>query len=65
MILLGKGEDKNLAGLVNKIKVNLPNSDANYMNIIMKYIYAFMYEANDSVVNAEQLLSEILEEEIL
>lgn len=65
LILLGKGEDKNLAGLVNKIKVNLPNSDANYMNIIMKYIYAFMYEANDSVVNAEQLLSEILEEEIL
>lgn len=64
LILLGKGEDKNLSGLVNKIKANLPNNDPNYMSIIMKYIYAFTYEANDSVINAEQLLSEILEEEI-
>ncbi|MCE1188221.1 MAG: hypothetical protein LWX56_03690 [Ignavibacteria bacterium] len=64
LILLGKGEDRTLANLVTKIKQNLPNTDQNYISMIMKYIYAFTYEASDSVVNAEQLLSEILEEEV-
>ena len=64
LILMGKGEDRNLNSLVQKIKQNLPNSDSNFLSVIMKYIYAFTYEVNDSVVNAESILSEILEEEI-
>ncbi len=64
LILMGKGEDRNLNSLVSKIKQNLPNNDSNFLSVIMKYIYAFTYEVNDSVVNAESILSEILEEEI-
>jgi circadian clock protein KaiC len=64
LILMGKGEDRNLSTLVSKIKQNLPNTDANYLSVIMKYIYAFTYEVNESVVDAESILSEILEEEI-
>jgi circadian clock protein KaiC len=63
LVLMGKGDDKNLNVLVSKIKQNLPNSDPNYLSIIMKYIYAFSYEVNESVVNAESILNEILEEE--
>jgi KaiC/GvpD/RAD55 family RecA-like ATPase len=64
LVLMGKGEDKTLNVLVSKIKQNLPNSDPNYLGIIMKYIYAFSYDVNERVVNAESILSEILEEEI-
>ncbi len=64
LVLLGKGENKNLSSLVSKIKQNLPNTDANFLSIIMKYIYAFTYEVNENVVNAESILSEILEEEV-
>jgi circadian clock protein KaiC len=63
LILLGKGEDRTLGNLVTKIKQNLPNTDANYLSIIMRYIYAFTYEANESVVNGDQLLNEVLEEQ--
>jgi circadian clock protein KaiC len=63
LVLMGKGPDKSLNVLVSKIKQNLPNSDPNYLSIIMKYIYAFSYEVNESVVNAESILNEILEEE--
>jgi circadian clock protein KaiC len=64
LILMGKGDDRNLSTLVSKIKQNLPNSDANFLSVIMKYIYAFTYEVNENVVDAESILSEILEEEI-
>lgn len=64
LILLGKGEDKTMNHLVTRIKQNLPNNDPNYLSIIMKYIYAFSYDVTENVVNAEQILSELLEEEI-
>lgn len=65
LILMGRGEDRNLGNLVAKIKLNLPNQDPNYVSIIMRYIYAFTYDVNESVVNAETILNEILEEETL
>ncbi len=63
LILMGRGEDRSLNSVVSKIKLNLPNNEPNFLSIIMKYIYAFTYEVNESVVNAESILSEILEEE--
>ena len=64
LILMGRGDDRNLNSIVSKIKLNLPNNDPNFLGVIMKYIYAFTYEVTESVVNAETILSEILEEEI-
>jgi circadian clock protein KaiC len=65
LILLGKGEDKTMHNLVQKIKQNLPLTDPNHLSIVMKYIYSFAYDVNESVQNAEQILSELLEEETI
>ncbi|MCC6549376.1 MAG: hypothetical protein IT279_04830, partial [Ignavibacteriaceae bacterium] len=61
LILIGRSDDKALNILVSKIKSNLPNNDPQYLNLVMQYLFAFTYEINDRVENAESILKELLE----
>jgi len=61
LILIGRSDDKALNVLVSKIKSNLPNNDPQYLNLVMQYLFAFTYEINDRVENAESILKELLE----
>lgn len=61
LILIGKNDDKALNVLVSKIKSNLPNNDPQYLNAVMQYLFAFTYEINEGVENAESILKELLE----
>lgn len=61
LILVSKNDDKALNVLVSKIKSNLPNNDPQYLNAVMQYLFAFTYEINERVENAESILKELLE----
>jgi len=63
LILMSKADDKTLNQLVSKIRSNLPNSDPKFQEVMMNYIFAFTYQVNDKVENAEYILHEILEDE--
>ncbi len=62
LVLISKGDEKTLNLLVAKLKNNLPNTDLNYIDLVMKYIYAYTYQVDDRIENAEQLLSQLIEE---
>lgn len=62
IVLMSKGEDKSLNHLVAKIKSNLPNQDANYLSMVTKYIFAFEYEVDETVENAEKLIADLIEQ---
>lgn len=63
LVLVGSSDEKALNIVVSKLKDNFPNNDPSYVDLVMRYIFAFSYSANDSVQNAETLLKEILEDE--
>lgn len=62
LVLITKGDEKSLNLLVTKLKNNLPNSDQNYIDLVMKYIYAYTYQVDDNIENADQLLNQLIEE---
>lgn len=63
LVLMSKAEEKALNILVTKLKSNLPNIESSYIDTVMQYLYAYTYQVDDSVVNAESIFNEILEDE--
>lgn len=61
LVLISSGDEKIFNQIVSKMKGNLPNTDKNYVDLVMQYLYGFPYVVNDRVQNAEMLLNEILE----
>ncbi|MHC1736832.1 MAG: RAD55 family ATPase [Ignavibacteriaceae bacterium] len=63
LILLSRNEEKSLNMLVSKMKSNLPFTDKNFIDLVMQNIFAFTYEVNTSVKNADSIFEEIMEDE--
>lgn len=56
VVLITKEDQKNVKNLIASIKENLPKTDREYLNKIVKYISVFTVQVNDSVTNADDLL---------
>jgi len=63
LILLSRNEEKSLNMLVSKMRSNLPFTDPKFVEVVMQNIFAFTYEVNNSVKNADSIFEEILEDE--
>lgn len=63
IILLSKQEDKPLSSLVSKIRSNLPFTEKSQIDMVMQNIFAYTYEVEQSVRNADSIFEEILEDE--
>ncbi len=63
IVLVTKEEQKNLNGLIAKIKGNLPGNDPNYINTVVRYISVITVSVDERTENAEHILQHILVDE--
>lgn len=63
IVLLTKEEQKNINGLISKIKGNLPGNDPNYINTVVRYISVITVSVDEKTENAEHILQHILVDE--
>lgn len=63
IVLLTKEEQKNINGLISKVKGNLPGNDPNYINTVVKYISVITITVDEKIENADHILQHILADE--
>jgi circadian clock protein KaiC len=63
IVLMTKEEQKNINGLIGKIKGNLPGNDPNYINTVVKYISVITVTVDEKTENADHILQHILVDE--
>ena len=63
IVLLTKEEQKNINGLIAKIKGNLPGNDPNYINTVVRYISVITVSVDEKTENADHILQHILVDE--
>ncbi len=59
MLLLIRTSEENKRKIFEAIKTHLPSNDPKYLEAISKFIYGVELEINDSVTNADMLISQI------
>ena len=62
VILLGRFEENPLSMFVSKLKNNLPYTESSHIDMVMQNLYAYVYQADSSIKNADSVFEEILEE---
>ncbi len=60
LVLLIKSHEKSVSNLLSKIQNNLPSADEGYLNAIQTFISILHSEVDESVYNAEGMLSKVI-----
>jgi len=59
MLLLIRSTEEHKKDIFRAIKTHLPSNDTKYLEAISKYIFGIEFELNDSITNAETLLTPV------
>ncbi|MBZ0201327.1 MAG: hypothetical protein K8H86_15770, partial [Ignavibacteriaceae bacterium] len=65
MVLMTKDDQRVINTLVSKVKSNLPQPDADFLNKVMPYISLFNIKVDDSIQNADDVFQQIAVEDKL
>lgn len=63
IVLLIKEEQKDIINLVAKVKSNLPSTEQEYQNKLMKYISVYSVQMRDNINSSNDILNELLFDE--
>ena len=63
VVLITRGNKKDVQNLISKIQNNLPSTNPEYIKIVLEYISVMYVEVDEHIENAESLLNLLISEE--
>ena len=63
VVLITRGNKKDVQNLISKIQNNLPSTNPEYVKIVLEYISVMYVEVDEHIENAESLLNLLISEE--
>ena len=63
IVLVTKEDQRGLNNLISKIKSNLPSTDPNYIENILRYISVFTVKVDETIRNADDIFRQLMEDE--
>ena len=63
VVLITRGDKKNVTNIISKIQTNLPNNNPDYLKTVLQYISVLPIEVNEQIENAESLMKYISSED--